>query len=75
MADDQVKKLIEEYYTVSTWGGCKNYECRHCKFKSVNKEMVLQHLEQHIKHKIPDKLVETNPNVPVKTSSKKGGKK
>jgi len=34
----------EEPFTVTTWAGHPNYECRRCSFKTLDREEAVQHV-------------------------------
>ncbi len=48
---------------ITNWKGYKNYECRHCKFATLNQREMAQHIDVHIRSGIAE--AEQEANAPV----------
>lgn len=43
------KKPENKFYTVSSWRGYPNYECKHCAFATLDQREMTKHSEGHIR--------------------------
>ena len=49
MVKTKSKKAENKFYTVGTWHGRENFECKHCAFATLDRRDMTKHSEGHIR--------------------------
>ena len=59
----------EDYYEVMDWKGYENYQCRRCRFSTLEKKRINMHVVQHMKD---DRAVAARKKKKAAAGKKKG---